>query len=152
MMSWFRRMVVCFWVSSMASRFGKDIAAQASNAHENNADALDKISDPYRHRFTKEETADEAIDLLNNQIALELADSIPPESNMNDITRLVLEEYHRNGFHVAQNNPDGTYSIVWHRLDDETYERALNNLDSLNKRGFKKGVSVMTGEKYGSVL
>ena len=126
------------WVASMSSKLGRDIALKASNAHERNANALKNISDPYQVRFSTPEKADQAIDLLNNQIALELADSLPPESDMKAVCRRVLDEYHRKGYYVAKTNSDGTYSIVRHRLDNETYRRALDNLDMLNDKGFRK--------------
>jgi len=123
------------WMASIAVKFGQDIAEEVGCAHEVNADALQDVSDPYRYRYESREDADPAIDLLNNEIGLRIAEEIEPDASMKEICRIALGEYYNQGFNIAEQNPDGSYSIVVYRLTEEEYRSALHTLDTLNWLG-----------------
>ena len=54
------------WQAVIATRFGEDIAIRVGDAHEVDPRILDRIANPFMHRFNCLNAADIAVDQLNN--------------------------------------------------------------------------------------
>jgi hypothetical protein len=80
--------------------------------------------------------ADQSIDLLNNQIGRSIGEANPGAS-MQQLAGAVLDYYHDNGLYTAQQNADGSVSIIQTKLSDEQYAQAREQLGKMDANGYK---------------
>ena len=130
------------WQATIAAIYGEEIARWVGSVHEINPDALKRIDDVNAVQFASLSLADEAIDLLNNEIGIEIA-SNSDYTSMRDLAFETIEYYHQNGLWVAEELNNGYYSIIQDKLTEEQYQAALNRLNILDDNGFEPG-----NEKY----
>lgn len=135
-----------FWVSIITNKWGEDIARQLSNTHEANSNALDNITDPYSYQFSSMTAADEAVDLLNNRIGVQVGQSLPEGASQKDIARAILDYYHDYGLNVVVPDGNGNYIIEQQRLSDERYQANLATLDQLDENGFPPDSEYYNGD------
>lgn len=120
------------WQATISARYGTDTAKEAGDAHENNPNAeLNAIEFRGTNAFTE---ADQVIDLLNNQIGRRIGKNAN-STNIQELARLVLEEFHQNGLYTAERNNRYSYSIIRERLSDNDYNRAIQMLSTLDETG-----------------
>lgn len=126
------------WQATIANRFGSGIAKEVGNAHEENAMAA--TGKNLQTSFKSLSKADETVDLLNNVIGRQIG-AAHPDADMQELSVLVLKEFHNNGLWLASEitNDKGEitgYSIYRSQLSDNMYTEALNVLTKLNKDGY----------------
>ena len=123
------------WQAMIARDFGKPIAAEVGNAHEENPYALNRQTLDGPLRFPSLSAADESIDLLNNRAGRSLGLAAPGVSNSR-LALQVLDRFKDTGLWVAAEQPDGTYAATQAKLPVEQYEAALKKLVPRNDDGF----------------
>jgi hypothetical protein len=122
------------WQSTIAARYGDDIAKEAGDSHE---ETLSSISGSNRSttKFPSEAKADESCDLRNNEIGRAIGKSDDPKK-MNVLAVQVLDYFHQCGLWVAEKQADGTWSIFQKTIPDDQYEVAKKRLLQLNENGY----------------
>ena len=120
------------WQAAIAARFGSRTAEEVGNAYERRAVLSDSLE--YADRYS----ADEAVDLRNNAIGRRIG-SQHPQHNMQQLTALLLAEYHQPGLWTASphNSSDGrtVWRITQTTLSEEQYRQALEKLQTLDRNG-----------------
>lgn len=81
--------------------------------------------------------ADEACDLLNN-VQGRIVGITTQENEMNKIALDVIDKYHADGFWVSKPIGNGKYAITREKLTDKQYKKIRDNIELLNKNGYKK--------------
>jgi hypothetical protein len=126
------------WQATITKSFGANIAFEIGNAHEKNPNLVKGVNDFSNISFTTISIADEACDLLNNDIGRKIGSRVN-SSSMNDIAISVINYYHDYGLWVAVENQNGYYSIKQEKLSDEQYKHAYGRLLMLDKNGYAPG-------------
>jgi len=124
------------WKAIMTHEFGENNAMRIGRAHEDRPLILARIGDPLSSPFDSINVADDAIDLLNNYIGIEIANR-HSELSMWDITRETLTYYHEHGLFVLDYR-DGNYFIQIQRIPLEVYQEAVAILETLDEHGFSE--------------
>ena len=122
------------WQAEITEDYGEQIAHEVGNAHEANPFA---ISGANRNttNFSSESEADQSADLRNNEIGRSIGTTDNPVA-MNELALQVLDYFHAHGLWVAEEQPDGTWSVVQRRISDERYTEAHRRLLELNEYGY----------------
>ncbi|MBQ7468678.1 MAG: hypothetical protein IJS75_07455 [Bacteroidales bacterium] len=116
------------WQGLITNEFGKDQAQQIGIAHENRTDYNLSVGQIY----TKRDDADTVADLKNNSIGQEIGEN--DYISTQDLVYMVLEYSKNNGLWEVETTRDG-YKVVQKKLTDEQWEKALKELQKLNKYG-----------------
>jgi len=122
------------WSATITSTYGKDIAQQIGNAHEENPNV-----DLSVRTFSGKDAmgqADQSVDLLNNQIGQSIG-AANPGASMDQIAGAALDYYHSTGLYTASTNADGSVSIGQTKLSDQQYSAAKDQLQKMDKQGFQ---------------
>jgi hypothetical protein len=122
------------WAATITSEYGKDIAKQVGDAHEENPGA-----DLTQRNFTGSnamDQADQTVDLLNNIVGRQIG-SDNAGASVKDIAVAALNEYHTNGLYTATVNKDGSVTIGKSKLSDKEYKADLKKINGLDANGFK---------------
>jgi RHS repeat-associated protein len=117
------------WQATITSEFDRSVAAQAGNAHEENA-----FADLSIRVFDNINDADETVDLLNNIIGRNICDA-NSGANMNDLANLVLDEFYNNGLFTATENKNGNWVVSKTKLSPEKYSLLKTIYKGLNENG-----------------
>ncbi len=122
--------LICFeQVRGFESLFFRSIAAQAGNAHEENA-----FADLSVRSFSNLDAADETVDLLNNAIGRRIGRE-NKGANMLELANLILDEFHKNGLYTASKDKDGNWNISKTKLSTEKHNQLKEIFDTLNQNG-----------------
>lgn len=116
------------WQGLITNEFGKDQAQQIGIAHENRTDYNLSVGQIY----TKRDDADTVADLKYNSIGQEIGEN--DYISTQDLVYMVLEYSKNNGLWEVETTKDG-YKVVQKKLTDEQWEKALMELQKLNKYG-----------------
>ena len=81
--------------------------------------------------------ADEACDLLNN-VQGRIVGITTQEKEMNKIALAVIDKYYVDGFWVSKPIGNGKYAITREKLTEKQYKKIRDNIELLNKNGYKK--------------
>jgi len=125
------------WQAVITRVFDSDIAKEAGDAHEVNANP-----NIYLRHFAGEnvirniEMADETIDFLNNQIGRQIGKELNTANTLED-AKAVLGKFRNEGFYTAQVNEDNSVNIIKTKLTDEQFNEALNNISNLSVRALR---------------
>ena len=122
------------WQSVIATRYGEDIASRIGYAHEYDPQLLERIANPLMHRFDCLQSADTAADLLNNRIGIDIGTS-GENLSLIEVTELSLAHAYEYGFYVVILHGDH-FAIELQQLTSEEYNRALQELATLDANGF----------------
>jgi len=117
------------WQAAITSEFGGSIAAQAGNAHEENA-----FADLSIRSFSNLDAADETVDLLNNIIGRRIGRE-NEGADMLELANLVLDEFHNNGLYTASKDKDGNWNVSKTKLSTEKYNQLKEIFSTLNQNG-----------------
>jgi RHS repeat-associated protein len=126
------------WQAAIAARFGRNIAKEIADAHEENPNAI-KSSGTFINSFKTLSSADEAADLQNNMIGRNIGTE-NPNDDMQELSIKILNYYKENGLYVAEEIKDKKgnvtgYKIVQQKLSESQYNNALKTLLELNSNG-----------------
>ena len=119
------------WSSTISSKYGTDIAKEATNSHELNAN-LSGLS------FSNKAEADSRCDLLNNEIGI-LLGSQNKKSSMKQLTGLVLNIFHSDGLWMSSQDKNGNWLVLRQKMSDSDYIKAITELAKCNENGFRPG-------------
>lgn len=128
------------WQATITKRYGIDIAREIGYAHEENPNALGErysLEHFENVEFANYLKADEACDLLNN-VQGRIVGITTQENEMNKIALDVIDKYHADGFWVSKPIGNGKYAITREKLTDKQYKKIRDNIELLNKNGYKK--------------
>ncbi len=117
------------WQATITSEFGGSVAAQAGNAHEENA-----FTDLSIRSFSNVDEADQTVDLLNNVIGRSIG-AANQGANMNELANLVLDEFKNNGLYTATKDKDGNWVVSKTTLSSEKYNQLKEIFKGLNENG-----------------
>ncbi|MBN2639491.1 MAG: RHS repeat-associated core domain-containing protein [Bacteroidales bacterium] len=117
------------WQATITSEFGRSVAAQAGNAHEENA-----FADLSNRSFTNLDEADQTVDLLNNVIGRSIGEANEGAS-MNELANLVLDEFKENGLYTASKDKEGNWVVSKTKLSSEKYNQLKDIFKGLNENG-----------------
>lgn len=117
------------WQASITSEFDRSVAAQAGNAHEENA-----FADLSIRTFSNLEEADQTVDLLNNIIGRNIGDA-NSGAGMDKLANLILDEFYTNGLYTATQNKDGNWGISKTKLSPDKYNQLKDIYKGLNVNG-----------------
>ena len=120
------------WQAEITSQYGKDLAERVGNCHE-----LGQKMDTVRTTYRTIDEADRAADLRNNVIGRQLGDKYKDKS-MKSKTYALLVQALSDGLFVSERNPDGTYNVKKKKISSETFNRYLEELNSLDENGNPK--------------
>ncbi len=117
------------WQASITTEFGESVAAQAGNAHEENA-----FADLSNRTFSNLGDADETVDLLNNQIGRAIGNR-SSGADMLNLANMVLNEFHFNGLFTASKDQNGNFVVSKTTLSKEKYSELKEIFSGLNFNG-----------------
>ena len=117
------------WQASITSEFDRSVAAQAGNAHEENA-----FADLSVRTFNNIEDADQTVDLLNNIIGRNIGDA-NSGAGMDKLANLVLDEFYTNGLYTATQNDNGNWVVSKTKLSSDKYNQLQGIYKGLNVNG-----------------
>ncbi|MGE5518903.1 MAG: RHS repeat domain-containing protein [Candidatus Dadabacteria bacterium] len=121
------------WSASITSKYGTDIAKQATDAHEENPSAdLSQKTFSGKNALAR---ADQTIDLLNNQIGMEIGRA-NPNASMKDLAGKTADYFHDNGLYTATVGKHGTVTIGQTKITDEQYKQLQGVIKTLDNNGF----------------
>ncbi len=122
------------WSASMSAKYGKNVAKEATNSHEDNPNLTGGV-------FYDELTADSRADMLNNDIGIKIG-SGKNKFDMKELSSEILETYHNDGLWQTEKGKNGLWFIKKVKLPEAQYNKAKEELEKCNKDGFRPG------EKY----
>ena|GEM_PF-6859721 len=140
------------WQAIIASHFGKQIATEAGDAHEEdpNPDLTQRTFNGTNSLGqTALDQADQSTDLLNNMIGRQIG-SDNKNLTQKQLAVKVLDEFHNNGLYTKTVNKDGSITIGKSKLTDKEYKAALKNIRSLNDDGRTKAEQDKYKKKKGN--
>jgi hypothetical protein len=126
------------WQASITNQFGETTAKMAGYAHENNPAAVTGIKDPSCLTFSGKGAsakADQAVDLLNNQIGQAIGKDNPGVS-MKDLAIKTLDAFKTQGLWTATKQDDDSFTIGQIKLTNDQYNKASNVLKTTNENGY----------------
>lgn len=118
------------WQATLSSIWNDNVARRIGNAHE---DGLDY--DVSVRRYDNLIDADRTVDLLNNIEGRRIAKTYKT-CNPKKMALCVLEEFRKNGLYIAVQGADGYWHIERRKLDDEKYNRMLQEYQKMNFLGY----------------
>jgi hypothetical protein len=126
------------WQSTITSKMGTTIAKMVGNAHEENPDAIDNMSETQlsNKTFKNSSEADESIDLANNVIGRAIGEA-NSGSEMNDLALKVLDTFKEEGLWTAVKQEDNTFKMVKTKISDEQCKILKEVFEKLDKKGFR---------------
>lgn len=132
------------WQATITSEFGKSIAAQAGNAHEENP-----FVDLSKRSFTGKDAmaqADQTVDLLNNIIGRGIGE-INKGASMDNLANIILEEFKENGLYTASKDKHGNWVVTKTKLSEEKYNQLKAIFNGLNENGRTKAEQKAVDDK-----
>lgn len=121
------------WSATITSKYGSDIAKQATDAHEENPSAnVSQRSFSGKDALAK---ADQTVDLLNNQIGMQIGKD-NPNASMKDLAGKTADYFHDNGLYNATVGKDGTVTIGQTKITDDQYKQMQGVIKTLDNNGF----------------
>ncbi len=122
------------WSATITSEFGANTSETITNSHEG-IGLFDNSEIDHSQSFEGNmDLADNIVDLLNNEIGREIGEN-NEGAGMLEIAGLVLDVFSNEGLWVAQENEDGSISIVRSKISQEQLNNAQNNLNNLDENG-----------------
>ena len=118
------------WQAKIASKYGKGIAKQVGNAHENNPRV-----NLYQRSFRDIEEADQTVDLLNNMIGRRIGETCQTGS-MRDMAFMVLDEFRYNGLYTAEPDEKGIWHVKKRRLSQDKYDILKEHFSRVDENGY----------------
>lgn len=119
------------WQATLTALFGDKIATKIGNAHE---DGLNY--DVSVRQYKNLSDADKTVDLLNNiegrRIAAEFNGLCTPKR----MALCVLKDFKENGLYIAVQGNDGYWHIERRKLDEDKYNRILQEYQKMNFLGY----------------
>ena len=120
------------WQSTITAQYGRRIAEQVGNAHEDNPNLS-----PNR-TFTGKDAmaqADQTIDLLNNQIGRQIG-SANQGAGMKALAEATLDYQYGTGLYTATKNKDGSVTVSQTKITESQYQQGQQIIRGLNNNGF----------------
>lgn len=117
------------WQGLVTKKFDENTATKMGDAHEDNP-----LSNLSNRTYSTLESADQTVDLLNNQIGRNIASESPWLSSQ-DIAQQSLDYFHEKGLYMAQKGKDGSYNVVKTKLSTDLYNQSSAELHRLNNKG-----------------
>ncbi len=118
------------WQAKIASKYGKGIAKQVGNAHEDNPRV-----NLYQRSFRDIEDADQTVDMLNNMIGRRIGETCQTGS-MRDMAFMVLDEFRYNGLYTAEPDEKGIWHVKKRRLSQEKYDILKEHYKRVDENGY----------------
>lgn len=118
------------WQAKIASKYGKGIAKQVGNAHEDNPRV-----NLYQRSFRDIEDADQTVDMLNNMIGRRIGETCRTGS-MRDMAFMVLDEFRYNGLYTAEPDERGIWHVKKRRLSQEKYDILKEHFSRVDENGY----------------
>lgn len=118
------------WQAKIAAEYGKRIAKQVGNAHEDNPRV-----NLYKRYFKDVEEADQTVDLLNNMIGRRVGE-ISNTRSMRDLAFKVLDEFRYNGLYTAEPDERGIWHVKKRRLSQEKYDILKEHYSRSDENGY----------------
>ena len=118
------------WQAILSSVWNDNIARSIGNAHEYELDY-----DVSVRRYNNLIDADRTVDLLNNIEGRRIARTYKTY-NPKKMALCVLEEFRKKGLYIAVQGADGHWHIERRKLDDEKYNRMLQEYQKMNFLGY----------------
>ena len=118
------------WQAKIAAEYGKRIAKQVGNAHEDNPRV-----NLYKRYFKDVEEADQTVDLLNNMIGRRVGE-ISNTRSMRDLAFKVLDEFRYNGLYTAEPDERGVWHVKKRRLSQEKYDILKEHYRRSDENGY----------------
>ena len=118
------------WQAKIASKYGKGIAKQVGNAHEDNPRV-----NLYQRSFRDIEDADQTVDMLNNMIGRRIGETCQTGS-MRDMAFMVLDEFRYNGLYTAEPDERGIWHVKKRRLSQEKYDILKEHFSRVDENGY----------------
>jgi hypothetical protein len=125
------------WQATITSKFGETTSKMAGYAHEDNPAAVTNIKDPSSLTFNGKDAsakADEAVDLLNNQLGQQIGKE-NPDASMKDLSIKTLDAFKDQGLWSATEK-DGTFTISQTKITEKQYDKAKETLQTTNNNGY----------------
>ena len=119
------------WSSTISSKYGTDIAKEATNSHEPDSNLSG-------FTFSEKAEADSRCDLLNNEIGISLG-SQNKKSSMKHLTGQVLDIFHSEGLWMSSQDENGNWIVSRQKMSDADYQKAIQELSKCNENGFRPG-------------
>ena len=118
------------WQAKIAAEYGKGIAKQVGNAHEDNPRV-----NLYKRYFKDVEEADQTVDLLNNMIGRRVGET-SNTCSMRDLAFKVLDEFRYNGLYTAEPDERGVWHVKKRRLSQEKYDILKEHYSRSDENGY----------------
>lgn len=118
------------WQAKIAAEYGKGIAKQVGNAHEDNPRV-----NLYKRYFKDVEEVDQTVDLLNNMIGRRVGE-ISNTRSMRDLAFKVLDEFRYNGLYTAEPDERGVWHVKKRRLSQEKYDILKEHYRRSDENGY----------------
>lgn len=118
------------WQAKIASKYGKGIAKQVGNAHEDNPRV-----NLYQRSFGDIDEADQTVDLLNNMIGRRIGETCRTGS-MRDMAFMILDEFRYNGLYTAEPDERGIWHVKKRRLSQEKYDILKEHYKRVDENGY----------------
>ena len=118
------------WQAKITADYGKGIAKQVGNAHEDNPRV-----NLYKRSFKDVDEADQTVDMLNNMIGRRIGE-IGNTRNMRDLAFMVLDEFRYNGLYTAEPDEKGVWQVKKCRLSQEKYDVLKEHYSRVDENGY----------------
>ena len=118
------------WQATIASYYGRDIATEVGNAHEDNPSTNLSV-----RNFSSMAEADQVVDLLNNMLGRIIGEQ-NPNCPMNELAGKVAEYFYTTGLYIGTLNEDKTWSVHRTKITKEQYDSYMKVLEGLDFNGF----------------
>jgi hypothetical protein len=132
------------WQTMIAYELGADVAEEIGNAHEDSPN-LDLVTKGTNFiEFSTMAEADTYVDLRNNRIGRQQAVMYKEigltELSRHDLATYILDYFNQNGLWVVSQEPNenGKHSAYLHKLSQEDYDRALDNINKCDNFGYNE--------------
>lgn len=120
------------WQAMITQKINAKQAELIGNAHE-----TDSYVNPNERYFTDKDDADRAVDLLNNSIGRVIGSSSPKMDNQS-LARLVITEFHVNGFWMVEELGNDSFLISRQTITHEQMIQGIDEISKKNKYGLNK--------------
>lgn len=108
------------WNAVFINWYGKSIARDIANSHEDNPRANDAYVDIKGNIYPDMNEADQAVDLANNQIGRRLGESYPNKT-IKELAFLLLDEFYNHGLYTVRQNNNQQFETYKKRISPQEY-------------------------------
>lgn len=108
------------WNTVFTNWYGKAIARDIANSHEDNPRANDTYVDIEGNIYPNMNEADQAVDLANNQIGRRLGGSYQKKS-IKELAFLLLDEFYNHGLYTVRKNNNNQFETYRKRISSQEY-------------------------------